>query len=105
MQYKLQKCDVNGVVADGRRVSIENFLFGELFVNNVCMHVKLCVVDTHIESILGMDLVPELGLKIGRDDGLVFSLVPDSVRNFKHLFNKSLKDSVLQGIEPFKLSA
>ena len=77
LQSKMNKCEMSGIVADGRSLVIHNYLSGELSVNGCCMDVKLYVVDTHVDSILGMDLIPQLGLKIGECSGLVFALVPD----------------------------
>ena len=97
------KCNESALVADGRTIKISSYLSGELCVNSVCYDVNLLVCDINIDAILGMDLLPSIGLRIGSDKGLIFSVIPDAIKSFRSCFDKPLKDSCLRGIEPLPI--
>ena len=50
-----------------------------------------------------MDIVNEMGLKIGPENGLIFSITSLIVRQFDCLFNHSFKDSSLKNIAPIDI--
>ena len=60
------------------------------------------VVDTSVEGVLGMDVLPEIGLCVGKDDRLVFSLEPGVTVNGQ-MFDKSINESVLTSIDTFEI--
>ena len=91
----LEECNKRAVIADGRSVKINNFLRGILTVNNFSKEVCLYVVDTCVDAIMGMDVIPEIGLRVGSDQGLIFSVLPEPVK-FKHIFDRPLNDSSLK---------
>ena len=39
LQAKMYKCEMGGIVADGRSLVINNYLSGELSVNGCCMNI------------------------------------------------------------------
>ena len=71
---QLEKCNETVIVTDGRSVTINNCLKGNLKFNNFSKNVILYVVDTCVDAILGMDIVNETGLTIGIENGLIFSI-------------------------------
>lgn len=97
-------CSMNAVVADGRTVKVHECVTGELEINSKSIFATLYALDTPTDGILGMDLIPTVGLKLGNDCGLVFNITPnDIVCEYKDIFDKPLAKSSLTGIEPFEI--
>ena len=91
LNHLLESCDESAVVADGRSIIIRHCITGKLKNNDFCRPLRMYVCDLHVDSILGMDISPEIGLKIGSSDGLIFSITPTIVKKYHSIFDKSLK--------------
>jgi len=100
---KLSDCHQSGVVADGRTVTIDKCLNGDLVSNNFSFPVCMYVFDTKLEGIIGMDLIPKIGLRIGNHERLLFSVDLPIVTKNADIFDRSLTQSCLKGIEPFEI--
>ena len=96
-------CNENAIVADGRQVKIDKYLQGTLCFDNFRKDISLYVVDTSVEAIMGMDLISVLGLRVGVQQNLIFSFLPDTVKAFSHIFDRPLKDSCLKGFIPLEI--
>ena len=73
------------------------------FLNDQCFESTIFLVDKPVDGIMGMDLISRIDLVMGTDAGLIFSIVPDIVRKFKHVFDRPLISSYLKGIDPFPI--
>ena len=85
----LEPCNQNVIVADGRTLAIHSCLKGNLFVNDRRLEVCLYVCDIHVDSILGMDVLSSVGLKIGEDNHLIFAVCSNYVKKNKNVFYKT----------------
>ena len=61
------------------------------------------MANIHTPGILGMDMIPRIGLHIQQMCGLCVGDTPPILSEYSDIFNKPLKDSVLTGFEPFKI--
>ena len=96
LNHLFESCDESAVVADGRSIVIRHCNTGKLKINDFCWPLRMYICDLHVDSILGMDILPEISLKIGSSDGLIFSITPTIVKKYHSIFDKSLKDSYLR---------
>ncbi len=102
--YQFTKpCNFTVTVADGRSVNISEYMLGKLEIGKKILTVKLYVLDSQVEAILGMDILRIVGVSIGPEKGLMFSVVPEVVNKYKNLFDRNLKDSYLREIKPFEI--
>ena len=85
----LEPCNQNVIVADGRTLAIHSCLKGNLFVNDCRLELCLYVCDIHVESILGMDVLSSIGLRIGEDNHLIFAVCSNFVKKNKNVFYKT----------------
>ena len=103
IENQLSDCDFDGIAADKSRIRITKSYKCTLNVQAKSFTAILYVVDTHVDGILGMDLLPLIGLHFGPDSGIIFTLVSDMLRQYVDIFNKPLKESCLTGVEPREL--
>jgi len=89
-------------LADNKTINSTKSLKGCLKVNEHKISHTFIVLDSPY-NILGMDLLPRIGLCIGLKNELICSMIPDVLRKFKDIFDRPLKDSVLKFIEPFEI--
>ena len=99
----LVPCSLNIIVGDGRNVTVSQCIKCSISVQDKSFHVTLYILDNHVDGVLGMDILPTVGLRLGPDSGLIFSLVSDVLHEYQDIFDKPLKDSVLTGIDPFPI--
>ena len=103
LQNCLSECNFVGITADKSNIQVTKCYKCSLTVGGKSFGAMLFVVDTHVEGILGMDLLPLIGLHIGPESGIIFTLVSDLLRQYADVFNKPLKQSSLAGVEPFEI--
>jgi len=99
----IKTCKFDIMLADGSSIVIDKCIEGNLNINNEDIFVKFLIMNNHIDGLLGMDILPTLGLKFDNLKGLVCAVVPDILREYKDLFDRGLKDSYLRGIEPIEI--
>jgi len=96
-------CNESAVVANGKTISIDKCITSLLKIDSFEKVVTFFVCDLHLDAILGMNVISEIGLKIGEDSGLVFSILPPSLNKFRSVFDKDLKDSYLRDFETVEI--
>jgi len=96
-------CNMTSTVADGRIVPINKFVEGVIESESFNIPIKLFVYDIHMDGILGMDCIPSIGLKVGNNEGLVFSLTPSIVSKNIDIFDQPLKHSVAKNLPKFEI--
>lgn len=99
----LSECNFVGITADKSNIQITKCYKCTLTVGGKSFEVMLFVVDTHVERILGMDLLPLIGLHIGPESGIIFTLVSNLLRQYADVSHKPLKQSSLAGVELFEI--
>ena len=87
LSQKLLPCDLRGCVADGRELNIVKCIHDTLVIDGKSITATFYVMDFHKDGILGMDLLPRIGLQVGPVDGIICSLLPDVVHEHKEVFD------------------
>ena len=103
LENSLSDCNFNGITADKSTVLITKCFKCDLTIENMSFKVVLYVMDTRVDGILGMDLLPKIGLHIGGGSCIICTLVPDILRRYSQVFDCPLKESYVKGIQPFEI--
>jgi len=103
LSAKLKHDRLDIKMADNRLLSIKESILGTLYINSKAYRAKFYIFDSHLDGILGVDLIKRIGLKFGSNPGLIFNMGADILSKHPKLFDQPLKNSVLKTIEPFEI--
>ena len=97
-------CDFNRKCANGEIMSVKHYVRCPITVQNmefVCHFLVSEKID--FPGIFGMDAINRIGLKIGIDVGLIFSISESIVKDYSDVFDKPMKNSLLCGVPPVEI--
>ena len=103
LKNNCEMCHLETTLANGTSFVLPKKIHADLSVNGATFLHSFYVADIHVPGILGMDLIPRVGLHIEQVCGISVAGIPPILAEYSDVFNKPLKDSVLVGIEPFQI--